>query len=575
MSNSRQKLIPPTELSGGTTLVAATLSHLSASDKTNQRERSETSVAARRLRHLSEIGLALSAQRDIRLLLSMILTAARDLTVSDGGSLYIVEENEEGGKNLFFRAAQNDSIVVDTNMSFVVGANSLAGYAALTGEILRFDDVYDLPPEVPFQFNPRFDVEHNYRTKSVLVVPLQNHVGETIGVLQLINRKQHREVKLSSPAIVESEVVGFDEEMTELAATLASQAAVALNNNLLLQEIEALFESLVVAASSAIESRDPSTSGHSRRVTNLTLELAKAINEVESGPLADVTFSPIELRELRYACLLHDFGKIGVREAILTKSNKIAPIEFTEFKMRVLALQRQWEADCARQQLDLWHSGAPDASASDEIYRIALEERIARLRGDFSAICAINDPMQEPYKDEVWAAARAGIGRFAEMNYLDADGQLRPLLSEDEAAALRVARGTLTPEEFRQIQHHAQMSYEFLRQIPWTTNLSNVPSIARSHHERLDGSGYPQGLRLNEIPMGAKLMGIADVYDALTASDRPYKRAMSPELALRILRQEAVQGKLDMDALEVFIEREIYRVNDAQKDKESSKGIKI
>ena len=557
---------PPaaTDESVGVRAVSVALSALSAPEKSRspRRERSETSVTAQRLRHLSEIGLALSAQRDIQLLLGMILTAARDLTASDGGSLYIVEEDEVGGKKLFFRAAQNDSITVDTNMTFVVGANSLAGYAALTGEILRFDDVYDLPPDVPFRFNERFDSEHHYRTKSVLVVPLKNHVGETIGVLQLINRKRHREVKLASPEIVEREALGFDAEMTELAATLASQAAVALNNNLLLQEIESLFESLVVAASSAIESRDPSTSGHSWRVTNLTLHLAQAITDEKSGPLAEVQFSAAELRELRYACLLHDFGKIGVREAVLTKSRKIAPVEFAEVEARVLALQRQWEADCARQQLKLWHSGAPDASASADVYQQDLEGRVAGLRTDIAAIRVINDPMQEPYSDEVWAAARAAIARFAEMNYCDANDQTRPLLGDEEAAALRVSRGTLTPEEFRQIQQHAQMSYEFLKQIPWTANLGNVPSIARSHHERLDGSGYPQGLRQNEILLGAKLMGIADVYDALTASDRPYKRAMSAELALRILQQEAAQGKLDKDALDIFIAREVYRVND-------------
>ncbi len=564
MSNSRPTSTAATHDSFGVGVTSAVVSPLSALEKkrVNRHERSESSVAARRLRQLSEIGLALSAQRDIRLLLSMILTAARDLTVSDGGSLYIVEEDEDGGKKLFFRAAQNDSIVVDTNMTFVVGANSLAGYAALSGEILRFDDVYDLPPDVPFQFNSRFDKEHNYRTQSVLVVPLKNHLGETIGVLQLINRKRKREVKLSSPEIVEREVVGFDEEMTELAATLASQAAVALNNNILLQEIESLFESLVVAASSAIESRDPSTSGHSWRVTKLTLELAKAVSATDKGPLAGAEFSAAELRELRYACLLHDFGKIGVREAILTKSNKIAPVEFAELEARALALQRQWETDCARQQLSLWHSGAPDASASHDVYQQALDERVARLRADFEAIRVINDPMQEPYPDETWATARGAIARFAEMNYRDAVDMVRPLLSEDEAAALRVTRGTLTPEEFRQIQQHAQMSYEFLRQIPWTANLGNVPALARSHHERLDGSGYPQGLQLDEIPMGAKLMGICDVYDALTASDRPYKRAMSPELALRILRQEAALGKLDKDALDVFIGCEIYRIND-------------
>ena len=561
MSNSSPTASSATEISVGAPVVSAALSPLSTDGKSPIKAR-ETSVAARRLRHLSEIGLALSAQRDIRLLLGMILTASRDLTASDGGTLYIVEEDEEGGKKLFFRAAQNDSIVVDTNMSFVVGANSLAGYAAMTGEILRFDDVYDLPAHVPFQFNPRFDGEHNYRTKSVLVVPLKNHLGETIGVLQLINRKRHREVKLRSPEIVEREVLGFDEEMTELAATLASQAAVALNNNLLLQEIEGLFESLVVAASSAIESRDPTTSGHSRRVTNLTLALARSIGDTARGPLAAVEFSDAELRELRYACLLHDFGKIGVREAILTKSRKIPPTEFAQFEARVLALQRGWEADCARQQLQLWHSGAPDAHASHEVYQCALEERVARLRADFEAIRVINDPFQEPYSDQTWAAGRAAIARFSEMRYLDANGAAQPLLTEAEAAALRVARGTLTPEEFRQIQNHAQMSYEFLRQIPWTANLGQVPHLARSHHERGDGSGYPQGLAHSEIPLGAKLMGIADVYDALTASDRPYKRALSPELALRILRQEAALGKLDKDALDVFIEREVYLTND-------------
>ena len=562
MSNSRQIPLSAPDLSIGVDVASAALSPLSSPHKgLNSHENNEASDAARRLRHLSEIGLALSAERDIRRLLSMILTASRELTAADGGTLYIVEANQEGGKSLFFRASQNDSITVDTNMSFVVGANSLAGYAALTGEILRFDDVHQLPPEVPFQFNSRFDQEHNYRTKSVLVVPLKNHIGETIGVLQLINRKKSPQKLLTTPEIVEREVVGFDQEMTELVATLASQAAVALNNNLLLGEIESLFESLVVAASSAIESRDPSTSGHSRRVTDLTLALAQAIGETAIGPLAQAGFSPAEMRELRYACLLHDFGKIGVREAVLTKSHKISLTEFAKIEARVLTLQRQWEADCARQQLQLWHSGAPDASASHDVYQSALEERVARLRADFEAIRVINDPLQEPYSDEVWAAGRAGIARLSEMCYLDANGAGRPLLTENEAATLRVVRGTLTPEEFRQIQQHAQMSYEFLKQIPWTSNLANVPALARAHHERLDGSGYPQGLRLSEIPYGAKLMAIADVYDALTAADRPYKRALSPELALRILRQEAALGKLDKDALQVFIEREIYRIN--------------
>ncbi|HEX8465900.1 MAG TPA: GAF domain-containing protein, partial [Abditibacterium sp.] len=239
----------------------------------------ESGIAARRLRYLSQVGLALSAERDIENLLEMILTTSRELTAADGGTLYILEKDARGKKSLFFRASQNDSIIVPTNLSFAVSSDSLAGYAALSGEILRFDDVYHLSPREPYKFNPKFDAENNYRTQSVLVVPLKDHNREVIGVLQLINRKRRREVLLRDPVTVEQEVIPFDDEMTELAATLASQAAVALNNTLLLREIEALFESFVVAASSAIEDRDPGTSGHSRRVTNLTLALARAVSE--------------------------------------------------------------------------------------------------------------------------------------------------------------------------------------------------------------------------------------------------------------------------------------------------------
>ena len=543
-------------------MAASSLQALADEIQHDKASRRETSTAARRLRHLSQIGVALSAERDIRRLLAMILSTSRELTASDGGTLYIVEPDANGAKSLYFRASQNDSIVVDTNMSFVVGANSLAGYAALSGEVLRFDDVYNLPPGAPFKFNPLFDLEHDYRTKSVLVVPLKNHVGEVIGVLQLINRKRRRDTILSSPEIVEREVSGFDDDMMELASTLASQAAVALNNNLLLQEIETLFESLVEAASSAIETRDPSTSGHSRRVTNLTLELARAVSLTTDGPLSDVRFAPTEMKELRYACLLHDFGKIGVREAVLTKSHKIVPAQFAEIRARALALQRQWEGECAARGLSWWRAGAPDAALKCESCEAENAARVAQLRADFAAVEVINDPMQEPHSEARWSGARAAITRLESLRYQDASGQEQPILSAEEANALRVTRGTLTPAEFRQIQEHAQMSFEFLEQIPWTGALSRVPSLARSHHERGDGSGYPQGLPENETPLGAQLMAIADVYDALTASDRPYKRAMPTEKALRILCEEAQSGKLNAAALDVFIEREVYRAND-------------
>lgn len=523
----------------------------------------EGAIAARRLRYLSEIGLALSAERDIRRLLAMILTTSRELTAADGGTLYIVEKEADGTKSLFFRAAQNDSIVVDTNKSFAVSTSSLAGYAAMSGEMLRFDDVYHLDPNAPYKFNPSFDAEHKYRTQSVLVVPLKDHNGEVIGVLQLINRKRHRETLLRDPATIEREVIPFDDEMTEIAATLASQAAVALNNTLLLREIEELFESLVIAASSAIEDRDPTTSGHSRRVTNLTLALAEAVSHATEGAYAEAHWTPTQLKELRYAALLHDFGKIGVRENVLTKSHKIDPLRFESICNRILALRGQWQVEAARAELAIARDtllSETSKAISSEAIRSECTTRIAQLDADTRAIHLLNDPSVDPIVGEAWDNAIASLERLSKLNFCDVEGELAPLITSEEASALKVRRGTLTPDEFRQIQDHAEMSYEFLVQIPWTTPLQNVPHIARSHHERADGSGYPQGLSATEIPIGAKMMAIADVYDALTATDRPYKRAMTPQRAIQILQLEAKSGKIDPDLLQIFVDREIWKL---------------
>jgi len=523
---------------------------------------SEGSSSARRLRHLSQIGLALSAERDIRRLLAMILTASRELTNADGGSLYIVETGADGDKKLIFRAAQSDSIVVDTNMSFAVSATSLAGYAALSGEVMRFDDVYHLPPDAPFQFNPTSDIEHGYRTKSVLIVPLRDHNGDTIGVLQLINRKRHRDEILGDVATVEREVVGFDDEGVELAMTLASQAAVALNNNLLLREIESLFEAFVVASSGAIEDRDPTTSGHSRRVTRLTLSLARAVNETSDGPYAQSQFSPAQLRELRYAALLHDFGKIGVREAILTKSRKIETNRFEAIQSRIAVLRAQNAEQLARALTGI----ALDYTLSRQEKEVAITERERAAREQNAVLVAdvpwlelLNEPPINPISDADWSKALNAMDRLRSRRYTDINGQSRPLLEEAEVAALGVRRGTLTPAEFAQIQDHAQMSWEFLHQIPWTRGLENVPAIAQAHHERLDGSGYPLGLHESHIPLGAKMMAIADVFDALTASDRPYKRALSVEEALQILECEVQAGKLDADLLRIFVESKAWK----------------
>lgn len=522
---------------------------------------SPVALATRRLRYLSQIGLALSAERDIRRLLAMILTASRELTSADGGTLYIIETDANGQRKLVFRAAQNDSIIVDTNMSFAVAATSLAGYTALSGEILRIDDVYHLPADVPYEFSSRFDEEHGYRTKSVLVVPLRDHKDETIGVLQLINRKRQREIILRDAATVEREVIGFDAEGVELARTLASQAAVALNNNLLLQEIEALFEAFVVASSTAIEDRDPTTSGHSRRVTELTLSLAGALNSCANGPYARVRFTPAQLRELRYAALLHDFGKIGVREAILTKSHKIESARFEAIQSRIAIFQaqRQTRLALAKTEIALSNETLEQKQARMAELDCADTEECTQLKGDALWLARLNEPPVDPLSQDEWNTALAALERLRTMFFRDLAGAMRPLLEEDEVQALCIRRGTLTPGEFRQIQDHAQMSWEFLSQIPWTRGLEQVPSIAQAHHERLDGSGYPLGLTSDAIPLGAKMMAIADVYDALTASDRPYKRAMTPQKAIEILEDEARRGKLDGELLSIFVDCGVWQ----------------
>ena len=520
-------------------------------------------MVALRLDYLSKIGLALSAERDIRRLLAMILSISRELTASDGGTLYIVEPDGNGGKSLYFRATQNDSITVDGNMSFAVGANSLAGYAALSGEILRYDDVYNLPPDAPFKFNPLFDLEHDYRTKSVLVVPLKNHVGEVIGVLQLINRKRRRETILSSPEIVEREVLGFDPDMAQLAATLASQAAVALNNNLLLQEIEDLFESLVVAASSAIETRDPSTSGHSRRVTNLTLELARAVSLTTDGPLADARFSLAEMKGVAlrvFAARLRQ--NRGARGGFDQKSQN-----------RAHTFLRN-----PRARLGL---AAPLRSAMRRPKFARLARRRAQCRRLSSAMRSANARARP-------ATAR-GHGRHRNHQRPDARAARRSDLgarARGDCALVRARMGGRAGPDGADFKRRRSRRFErFARHFDarrvWANSRSRPDVVrvfeadpverragARARHRprapraRRRGSGYPRGLRAEDIPLGAQLMAIADVYDALTAADRPYKRALPTETALKILRAEANAGKLNAAALDVFIAREVYRAND-------------
>jgi HD-GYP domain-containing protein (c-di-GMP phosphodiesterase class II) len=490
---------------------------------------------ARQLANLNQIGLALSAERDIDRLLETVLSISRELTGADAGSLFLVSKDQDGNSALYFREAQNDSMEISTKTTFTVGPASLAGYVALTGQPLCIDDVYALSPDLPYQFNPSADRQNGYRTKSVLVVPLRNRSGYISGVLQLINRKPRRDMCLSSVEITEREVMPFDEESLELAASIASQAAVTVQNSRLLTSIEELLESFVLASSSAIEDRDPSTSGHSQRVTALTLGLAQAANQSTEGPFADVFFSEQALKELRYAGLLHDFGKIGVRENILTKSHKLEPARFELVKMR-LSMAR----------LEACLTGV-DNPLFEELFHLL--ERA-------------NDPAVTYLPDAEYAILQAGLKKLAALTYPDERGNRAPIIDEEECAALLIRKGSLTRDEYRQIQQHAALSYEFLRKIAWTADLERVPDIAHGHHEKLNGTGYPLGVLANAIPLQTRMMTIADIYDALTAADRPYKKAMPPARAMDILREEVAQGGLDGDVLDLFIQREVWKLTE-------------
>lgn len=534
-------------------------------------------MAARRLRHLSEIAMALSAERDIHRLLDLILTKSRELTGADAGSVFTVHKVLQPDKShdidLHFRAAQNDSKAelntpaeLNIQVTIPVSSSSLAGHAAFTGELLCLDDAYHVAPEAPYKFNPSLDQKHGYRTKSVLVVPLTNHANEVIGVLQLINRKKRREVALSDPATIDREVIPFDQELIDLAASLASQAAVALENNLLLKElqnnlllIENLFESFVGASTSAIEERDPSTRGHSDRVTLLTVALATAATQATTGPYKDVYFTPQQLKELRYAGLLHDFGKIGVREAVLTKSHKLDPLRFQALKDRMNLLRRDRENRFLQRKIaTLLESTLAEAQPHFKELDEQLCAELAELDRDMEFLEYVNDPVVTYMPDDEFDRQQQLISRLAKLHYLDEKGMPQRLLKDDEVEALSVRKGSLTRGEYQQIQRHADLSFEFLNRISWTPEFADIPNIAYCHHEKLNGSGYPRGLTADEIPLQSKMMAVADIYDALTAADRPYKRALAPEKALQILRAEADAGMLDRDVVDLFISERIY-----------------
>jgi HD-GYP domain-containing protein (c-di-GMP phosphodiesterase class II) len=500
---------------------------------------------------LGRIGIALSAERDMAKLEDLILTAMRQLTNADGASLWLMTEGE-GQPKLFLKASQNDSIAKDTYAAFEVPVDerTVVGYAVSVGESLIYDDAYNPPPGKP-QGGKGFDTQFGYRTKSMLTVPMRNYNSEVVGAVQLINAKKRFETKLTVDT-VEAEVVSFRLEDLEMLKSIASQAAVAIDNKNLLKEIEDLFDKFVTASVYAIEQRDPSTAGHSERVEALTTSLAREITRIDVGMYRDVVFSEDQLKELRYACLLHDFGKIGVREDILVKSKKLYPFQLDLIGWRFDSVERLAQNKHLRAELEAIRRDGNHAATVAEIQR-RLDAEIDQFRRWFEAIATANEPSVLP-EDKA-----SVLSVVKEHDFPDMSGKVQPLIAPQEFHFLSIQKGTLTNEERKEIESHVTKSHDFLAKIPWTPLMKNIPDIAWGHHEKLDGSGYPRGLRGDEIRIQTRMMTISDIYDALTARDRTYKPAVPTQTALDILHSEADRGQLDKDLLEIFIKKEIYQ----------------
>jgi HD-GYP domain-containing protein (c-di-GMP phosphodiesterase class II) len=518
---------------------------------------------------LISIGRALSQERDIQSLLAIILRRACEVTNADAGSVYIVEGHDEeiANRTLRFAVSQNDSRTLPpAGFTMPVSATSIAGQCVLSGDRINVPDLYALDEpgsgNNPWGFvhDRTFDDKYRYQTRSVLAVPMISARADVIGVIQLINKRAKGWIQLDLPSDFESGVVTFDEVSEAYVSTLASQAGIALENVLLYEEVKTLFDGFVKAAVTAIESRDPTTSGHSERVAELTVGLARAVNRAESGQYREVRFSRDDLTQIEYASLLHDFGKVGVREHVLVKAKKLYEHERQLILQRFQLIKRGYKIEGLESKVRYLMEASRE-TVKEELERIDkdLVSRVAELDEIIKFILQANEPT---------VLEQGGFERIAEiagMSYKDDAETIGPFLLQEEASSLQIRRGSLTEQERLEINSHVVHSYNFLCQIPWSRTLRDVPMIAGAHHEKLDGSGYPHGLRGEAIPIPSRMMAITDIYDALTAKDRPYKKAMPAEKALDIVAAEVKRGQLDAELFDVFVTARVWALTQREK----------
>ena len=504
---------------------------------------------------LLQVGIALSAERDNNKLLDYILKQVRHIARADAGTLYLLERDPASGEQkLRFKITQNDSNPRDySEFVMPLSTKTVSGYVATTATVLNLEDVYDIPADKEYGFNISYDKSTGYRSKSMLTVPMQDHKGELLGVIQLINCKVDRACMLKTPEDVDAYVIPFSKDIEPMVLSLASQAAVSLENNLLYEEIETLFEGFVKASVQAIESRDPTTSGHSNRVAVYTVSLAKAVDRVDNGAWAGTHFTAEHLKEIRYASLLHDFGKVGVREHVLVKAKKLYPAQMDLVKLRFGYIQKSMLNAFLKERFETLLNGGKDEylKSKEELDRRE-SEYLAEIEKFVQNILTANEP-------SVLAEEPARILDEIHGKTFEVPGQEPvPFLNDDEYIKLSIKKGSLDEAERKEIESHVTHTYMFLKTIPWTKEMRDIPNIAYGHHEKLGGDGYPRGISSPQIPVQTRMMTVSDIFDALTASDRPYKRAVPAQKALDILNIEVKEKKLDPELVKIFIEAKIW-----------------
>ena len=518
-----------------------------------------------RLDTLNEIGVALSTEEDLHNLLELIVAKSRELTWADAGSLYLIETDQSkkenptdflANKKMRFHISQCDSADFSfQSLVLEISKASIYGYVAIKQEALNIEDVYYIPEEKEYGWGGKeFDASNGYRSMSIMAVPMVNHQGETIGVIQLINRKIDPSIILSDPKEAEKYIQPFTQHDVRLAMSIASQASIAIQNTQLVDSIRTLFDGFINASVRAIESRDPTTAGHSQRVATLTVGLAELVDQSDSPKFRDVKFSSEQIQELRYASLLHDFGKIGVREEVLVKAKKLYPHEMQSVEDRFELIRTLTALKNTIHKVRLLENlNEEDTKALLAQAQIDFDQEINDVNELMKFIQGCNEPT---------VLAQGGFDQLhdiANRNFNKLNGESVKFLKQDELISLSVKRGSLTELDRKAIEYHVTDTYKFLKTIPWTSNLKNVAEIAYAHHEKLDGTGYPNRLNADTIPIQSKMMTVADIFDALTASDRPYKKALPAERALNILQEEVKAAHIDGDLLEIFIVSEKYK----------------